>query len=295
MDRTDLRIFSGLVTDPLRSDAQLAREVGLTGKAVRLRRKRMEAVGALTEYGIHPRAEILGRTSIAWGHEGKDWSEVSISSLLEVDDLVYVMSFRPSFHRVVRFSEEPNPSSDPRLAQILGRPLGGPLDDLRASTSASADRLSRVDWRVLEALVRSPRAPYSLLAREAKVSPRTFRVHQSKLEGANALACVMILNLAREEGLATYGIWLKVDESFDERSVELLRLWDRPHWTRNPRGVYLLGSAANYYEARELELRLRSLPGVISADPLVPAGGFFARDRLLDWIRAERERRFPTS
>ena len=91
-----------------------------------------------------------------------------------------------------------------------------------------------------------------------------------------------------------YGIWLRVDGSFDEGAIEQLPLWDRPHWTQNPRGVYLLGSADSYFEAREIELRLRSLPGVVGADPLIPAGGYFARDRLLGWIRAESERRFPS-
>jgi hypothetical protein len=55
----------------------------------------------------------------------------------------------------------------------------------------------------------------------------------------------MLLDIEREPGLGTYGIWLKVDDTFDERTVELPRLWDRPHWTQNPRGVYLLGSAGN--------------------------------------------------
>jgi DNA-binding Lrp family transcriptional regulator len=291
MDRTDLRIFSRLVGDPFLSDEQLGREVGLTGKAVRLRRKRLEAEGALTEYGVHPRAELLGRHAVAWGYVGKDWPELPVSQLIEVEDLVFVMSFRPNFHRVVRFTKEPHLSTDPRLARILGRPLEGPLDERPPRSSIRVDQLSRVDWKVLEAVVGAPRAPYSIQARNAGVSPRTFRIHLSKLEAADALTCAMILNLERDKGLATYGIWLKVDGSFDKRAVELPRLWDRPHWTRNPRGVYLLGSADNYFEARELELRLGSLPGVVSADPLIPAGGFFARERLLTWIRAERERR----
>jgi hypothetical protein len=147
----------------------------------------------------------------------------------------------------------------------------------------------------LEAVVRTPRSPYSVKAKQADVSARTFRIRQAKLEAAGALEWVMILNLEREAGLAAYGIWLRVDDSFDEKGVELPRLWDRPHWTQNPRGVYLLGAAENYFEARELELRLRSLPGVVGADPLIPAGGFFARERFLKWIRAERERRFPSS
>ena len=295
MDRTDLRIFSRLVGDPLLSDAQLAREIGLTGKAVRLRRKRMEAKGTLTEYGIHPRPEILGRHATAWGYVGKEWPELPVSQLLEVSDLVYVMSFRPKFHMAVRFTKELNPAIDPRLARILGRPLEGPLDERPPMAAIRADRLARVDWKVLEAVVAAPRVPYSIQAGHAKVSPRTFRIHQSKLEADNALECVMILDLVREEGPATYGIWLKVDGSFDKRSVELPHLWDRPHWTQNPRGVYLLGSADNYFAARELELRLGSLPGVVSADPLIPAGGFFARERLLTWIRSERERRYPSS
>ncbi len=292
MDGTDLRIFSGLVADPFRSDETLAREAGLTGKAVRLRRKRMESRGVLQEYGIHPAAEILGRYSVAWRYVGKDWTELPTSQLSEIEDLAFVMSFRPAFHRVVRFTKEPDPPADPRLARILGHPLGGPLGEPQLSPSVPADRLSRVDWRVLEAVVRAPRASFSNKARHANVSPRTFRIHQSRLDATHALQCAMILNLEREAGLATYGIWLRVDESFDERSVELPRLWDRPHWTRNPRGVYLLGSADNYFEARALELHLQSLPGVVGADPLIPAGGFFARERFLSWIRAERERRF---
>jgi hypothetical protein len=109
------------------------------------------------------------------------------------------------------------------------------------------------------------------------------------------LRCVMMLNLEREPGIPTYGIWLKVDGSFDEKAVEHPRLWDRPHWTTNPRGVYLLGSAGNYFEAREEELRLRSLPGVLSADPLIPAGGYFARERFWKWIHTEHDRRFTQS
>lgn len=292
MDRTDLRIFSRLVADPFLSDEALGREVELTGKAVRLRRRRMETQGVLTEYGVHPAAEILGRYSVTWGCVGKEWTELRSPQLTEVEDLVYVMSFRPAFHRVVQFTKRPDPPADPRLARILGGPLEGPLDERAPLSSIQADDLTRVDWKVLEAVVGAPRASYTFQARHANVSPRTFRIHFSRLEAAHALECAMILSLEREAGLATYGIWLKVDESFDEKSLELPRLWDRPHWTRNPRGVYLLGSGETYFEAREQELRLRSLPGVVSADPLIPAGGFFARPRLLSWIRTERERRF---
>jgi DNA-binding Lrp family transcriptional regulator len=294
MDRTDLRIFSRLIGDALLSDERLGREVGLTGKSVRLRRRRMEADGVLTEYGVHPPAELLGRHAVAWRYVGRDWPELPVSRLVEVEDLAYVMSFRPGMHRVVRFTKEPNPTTDPRLARIFGRPFEGPLDEQPPPPSIRPDQLSSVDWRVLEGVVRAPRAPYSVLARQANMSPRTFRIHQSKLEAAHALGCVMILNLEREPGLATYGIWLKVDGSFDKRVVDQLPLWDRPHWTLNPQGVYLLGSADNYFAARELELRLRSLPGVIGAEPLTPAGGYFARERLLGWIRAERERRLRT-
>ncbi len=291
MDQADLRIFSRLVADSFLSDEALAREVGLTGKAVRLRRKRMESQGVLAEYGVHPAPEILGRYAVAWRYVGKDWTEDLAPELSKVDDLAYVMSFRPAFHRVVRFATEPETPADPRLARLLGRPLG-PLGERWSTPSLRPDRLSRVDWKILEAVVGAPRAPYSVKARRAGVSPRTFRIHQAKLEAAHALECAMILNLEREAGLATYGIWLRVDDSFDAKSVEIPRLWDRPHWTRDPPGVYLLGSADTYFEARELELRLRSLPGVVGADPLIPAGGFFARERFLTWIRGERERRF---
>jgi DNA-binding Lrp family transcriptional regulator len=296
MDRTDLEIFSRLVSvDALRSDEAIGREVGLTGKAVRTRRRRMEAAGVLAEYGIHPAAELLGRHALTWRFVGRDRADLPASRLIEIEDLAYVMRFRPNFHMAVRFTKDPDPPSDTRLSRILGRPLEGPPDGHPAGSSIHPEDLSRVDWKVMEAVVRDPRAPYSVKAGHAGVSPRTFRIHQSKLEATHALECVMILNLEREPGLATYGIWLKVDDSFDEKAVELPRLWDRPHWTRNPRGVYLLGSAENYFEAREMELRLQSLPGVVGADPLIPAGGFFARERFLTWIRAERDRRFPSS
>ena len=295
MDRIDLGIFSRLVGNPYLSDETLAREVGLSGKAVRLRRKRMEEQGVLAEYGVHPSAEILGRYALTWRYEGKDWADVPDSRLSEVPDLAYVMSFRPNLHLAVRFTKTPDAQADPRLSKLLGRLLDETPDERTPQSSVRADALSRLDWKVLEAVVQAPRASYSVQARSAELSPRTLRIHKSKLEATNALQCVMILNLEREAGLATYGIWLKVDGSFDARAVELPRLWDRPHWTQHPRGVYLLGSAENYFEARELELRLRSLPGVVGADPLIPAGGWFARSRFLAWIRAERDRRFPSA
>jgi DNA-binding Lrp family transcriptional regulator len=295
MDRTDLRIFSRLVGDPFVSDEHLGREVGLTGKAVRLRRQRMETEGVLAEYGVHPRAEILGRHAVTCGYVGGGESEPPVARLTEIEDLVYVRRFRPNFHQVVRFTRQRDPTPDPRLARWFGRPLPRPFDEPSPESSIGPDHLSRADWAVLEAVVRAPRGPNSVRSREAHLSTRSFRLHQSKLEAAGAWGCAMILNLEREAGLATYGIWLKVDESFDERSLGPLRLWDRPHWTRNPRGVYLLGSGENYFEARALELRLGSLPGVVAADPLIPAGGFFARERLLTWIRAEREHRTRSS
>lgn len=295
MDRIDLGIFSRLVGNPFLSDETLAREVGLSGKAARLRRQRMEEQGVLTEYGVHPSAEILGRHALTWRYEGKDWADVPVSRLSEIQDLAYVMSFRPNLHVAVRFTKQPDPRADPRLSKVLGRLLEETPDERTSPTSIRAASLSRVDWMVLEAVVQAPRAPYSIQAQSAHLSPRTLRIHKSKLEAVHALECVMILNLEREAGLATYGIWLKVDRSFDEKSVELLRLWDRPHWTQHPPGVYLLGSAENYFEARGLELRLRALPGVVGADPLIPAGGWFARRRFLAWIREERDRRFRTS
>jgi DNA-binding Lrp family transcriptional regulator len=295
MDRTDLEIFTRLLYDPFRSDESLAREVSLTGKAVRLRRKRMETAGVLTEYGIHPHPELLGRHSIRRAYVGADPSPQLLSRLSKIEDLVYLRSFRPSFHIAVRFTKKPDAPEDPRLVQSLGRPIEGPLEDQLLSPALHADDLSRNDWKVLEAIVAAPRASTSTQARSAGVLPKTFRAHEKKLAAANGLRCAMILNLEGEAGVATYGIWLKVDESFDAKAVQLPRLWDRPHWTRNPRGVYLLGSADNYFEARELELRLQSLRGVLSAEPLLPAGGFFLRERLIGWIRAERELRWRTS
>lgn len=294
MDRTDLQIFTRLVGDPFLSDEQLGREVNLTGKAVRLRRRRLEAASVLTEYAVHPRAEVLGRHGFAWGYSTPDRLELPSSRLYEIEDLVLVRRFRPDFCMAVRFTNEPDPPDDPRLARLLGRPFGEPVSALPAMSLLRPDELSRVDWRVLGAVVRAPRAPLSGQAEHAGVSPRTFRAHRRRLEAARVFQGSMILNLEREGGLSTYGIWLKVDGSFEEADLKLPRLWDSPHWTRNPRGVYLLGSADNYFEARELELRLRSLPGVTGADPLIPAGGLFARDRVLDWIRAERDRRYGT-
>ena len=295
MDRTDLEIFTRLVNNPLRSDESLGREVGLTGKAVRLRRQRMESEGALTEYGIHPHPGLLGRHAVSRAYVGEDGARPTVAGLSRVEDLVYVRSFRPTFHIAVRFSKSPDAPEDPRMARMLGRPLEGPLEVEMPSPTTQGSVLTRTAWKVLEEVVRAPRASYAVQARSAGVTARTFRRHRATLDNAGALRCAMILNLEREAGVATYGIWLKVDSTFDPTAVELPRLWDRPHWTTSPRGVYLLGSADSYFEARELELRLRSMRGVLSADPLLPSGGFFLRARLLGWIHAERERRWPTS
>lgn len=293
MDATDLGIFSRLVTDALSSDEGIGRAVGLTGKAVRARRQRMEAAGVLAEYGIHPAPELLGRRAVTSRFAARGGGPLDTARLDGIEDLAYVLSFRPALHVAVRFVEPHGELEHPRLARILGHPIGKAPEEHPASASVDPDVLSRADWRVLEAVVRAPRATYRAKAQVAHVSARTARIHQAELERSGALRCVMLLNLEREAGLATYGIWLKVDDRFDERSLELPRLWDRPHWTQHPRGVYLLGSAENYYAAREMELRLRSLPGVTGADPLIPAGGFFHRERFARWIREERERRFP--
>jgi hypothetical protein len=48
-------------------------------------------------------------------------------------------------------------------------------------------------------------------------------------------------------------------------------------------------STENYFGAHELELRFRPFPGVVGVHPLIPAGGFFARE-----IPDEDSSRTPT-
>ncbi len=286
MDATDLRIFTRLVESPFLTDERLGREVGLTGKAARLRRQRLEGAGVLAEYALHPTAPTLGRYAQTWRYRARGSLELPVPRLQEIEDLVLVRSFRPDLHVALRYARTPEPEPDPRLDGILGQPLSGWGE---AAADALPDRrpLSRTDWRVIEAVVQSPRSTQASWCRAARVSPRTFRRRLGRLEAEGLLDHSVILDLRHEGGLAAYGVWLRVTPEFDERELQSIHLWDRPHWTGDPRGVYLLGCADNYSQAREIELRLGALPGVESAEPLIPAGGFFARERILGWVHEQ--------
>lgn len=285
MDATDLRIFARLVESPFLTDESLGREVGLTGKAARLRRHRLERAGVLSEYALHPSAPTLGRYARTWRYRARGSLELPVHRLHEIEDLVLVRSFRPDLHVVLSYARTADPEPDPRLARILGQPLSGWGEATAADSLAGRTPLSRTDWRVLEAVVRSPRGTQAAWCRRAQVSPRTFRRRLARLEADHRLDHSVILDLRHERGLATYGVWLKLTSDFDESALRSYPLWDRPHWTGDPRGVYLLGCADNYAQAREIELRLGALPGVESAEPLIPAGGFFARERVLGWLQ----------
>ena len=104
------------------------------------------------------------------------------------------------------------------------------------------------------------------------------------MRGSEVFSLGAQLNLERESGLVVFGIFARLSDEVEPagRALPGLTLTTR---LRRPPGAYLMGQARTLVEAGEIDRQVRAIPGVRTTFLSIPAGSYYARDTLREWIR----------
>jgi DNA-binding Lrp family transcriptional regulator len=286
MDARDFAILFERYRHPFASWERIGRAVGSSGTAVKTRWEdlvRREVVQG--SYVLVPASAFRRWHRIASYFDVP--SEPELTDLLAVENVVNVWRGAPRMVNVNTYDPRPESDPPPGLTELFGRPPDayvnpGPPGRIPQHETV----LSPLDWRVLLALVDDPHAPLRELATKAGLTERTVRRRRDGLLAKELLEVFPILDTSREPGSILYSGYAALRAGTKVGGIELRGValaW--PHHA--PPAISFVGHADSYGEVKELELRIRSMPGVVDAIITVPRGGALATNRLRGWMRQE--------
>ena len=286
MDLKDVQILLELQRNPFASHEAIGRGVRIGGPAVRDRLERMTAAGVLLGFQIAPLPQSLHRHwhLFVFPQVG---DRLEVREVLRCRDVIAVNRHANGDWMVNTYDRNERPDPGPDLRKRMGRrPVGAITLDAPTTGAPAEAELSSLDWRVMDALVDSPRAPLNEVAGRAGIAPRTVRKRRARLLAKQLMMVLPIIDTRREPGLIVYGGYVGVRrlEDIDAISIPGLSFYRRLY---RPPAAWFMGHSATLSELQRTERDLRAAPGVEAVDisPASPAD--FATARLHTWIRAE--------
>jgi DNA-binding Lrp family transcriptional regulator len=277
------------------SPPRLARRLGLSAQTVKTRLRGLERAGVIAGYQLYPNFRLLGLEVGSFHFRAGDAAtkRKAASTLRTLPGVWGLYDFHGA--DVCLDMVAPDLASLRERAAHASEVLGGGAEvfyDYRLPP-AKID-LTPLDWRILAALRGNARRPLPDLARAVGVSARTVRRRLDRLDRAGAIDAVAILDPTRLEGTLPFLLMLRVSAkdlpSVRRKVLALHRDRWFAQWTPPDTGdaqlvVQLLGRSAR--DVEDLRREAETLPGVQSADALLPAGVTINED-WLDQALTER-------
>lgn len=286
MDLRDFEILIELWRRPFASNETLGRAIGLTGNAVKARLVRLRERRILNGFYVMPSASVFRRHWQVVGFDHLD-SEPELGRVLRVADVVNVWRGRPRTLMVNVYARARDDPPPPQLAEVLHRsPLTVVLPEPPDRFSIREATLSPLDWRITDALLDIPRASSAELSKATGLTPRTVRKHRDALLGRGLLTLIPNIDTSRESGLLVYSGFVVASQVKDLEQlhapgmVVLARLHEPP-------SAWVFGHVTSYAGLQEIEVSLRSTPGIVGLDLVPSRGGAMATTRLHEWILNE--------
>lgn len=286
MDLQDFEILLNLMRRPFASNETLGKAIGLTANAAKARLARLERQRLLNGFYVMPSASVFQRhwQVIPFERLG---SEPDLEKVLRVPGVVNVWRGRPRTLMVnvyARAREDPPP---PELTEVLHRsPSGVVLPEPPDRFSVHEAILSPLDWRVTDVLLDRPRASLAELSKATGLTARTVRGHRDALLRKGLLTILPNIDTSREPGLLVYSGYVVAAQAthLEQLHAPGMVVLSRLH---QPPSAWITGHVPSYTELQEVEVDLRSTPGITSVDLVPPRGGAMATTRLHQWIRHE--------
>jgi DNA-binding Lrp family transcriptional regulator len=289
MDLRDFQILVELGRGPFASFDAIGRKVGLSGPAVKLRLKRLERHRVLLGLQVLPAPQVFGRRWHVFAYLGVN-AKLDLVDLLKVENVVSVWRGGHGELMVNTFDPSPTVTAPPGISRFIKQAPAQVVSlDPPATHPSQNDLLSPLDWRVMEAIIRSPRSSCAELSKASGLSPRTVRKRRDALLAKQWITVLPNMDTSREPGLIVYGGYVGVANRGVLERIEVpgLLVFRRLY---EPPAAWFLGHAETLADLQTAEEALRSIPGVLRVDLGPARPGVYATKRLLGWVRAEVHR-----
>jgi len=280
MDERDCRLLVELMRSPFDSYESIGRTLGFSGKSAKQRFDRLRDVGILAGFVTGPSPESLGMRSVLAVYLEHP-IRCDIRELRPLPGVVWVAeTYPPAWTPLFYLRDGEDLPKD--LRTYAGR-LPDRVLDITPQPETRAGELSPLDWRVMRAVMSSPRATTVELAAQCGLTARTVRSRRDRLLREGRMFAFPAIDSAKEDGAILYGAYVRATRASDLPAVHLPNSW-RLNTHQNPPAVFLYGFVKNYAEARDAERRLTGLAGVQEVYFTVPQGTYAANERLARWV-----------
>ena len=295
----------GLGFDPRKSPEVIARRLGVSPATVRRRINEWRTQGFYRGCDVLPHPELMGGRLVVRVLDFPDAvaQERALGPLRLMDGVIQIVSSR-SMLLVVYFVDS-TAQAERRLMQLRGiegiREIGS---EMRLVYPPCSRKMSRADWRLVQALRRNPDAKLADLARDVGQSERTTSRRFDELLDSGAIMFDPIFDYSRfSQTLAELVVYLDSPTRLEEAGSQIRTLFPQSEhaWGASPSdledqagSVQFLVCARTVAELEDRAARVAHLPGVEQAmlwygRAIVPVQGWL-NERIEGILKADAPR-----
>lgn len=276
--------------------SNIAQEVGTSVVTAKERIARMEEIGVIAGYQVYPNFRHLGMGARGYffrvhaeGRKREVVEEMSgLDGLLELHDfhgsgVCADFAFHGANELTTKLAYLSRHSGDLNPQRFYDRHM-----------PAVQQRLSTLDWRILQALRGRARRPLAEVAEAVGISGRTVKRRYETMAREGSFFVVPMLNPAKAEGLILFELLFYLHQPTNAATINaILREFDeRRVYTYRPASPELgnfdmLLFAKSSEEVERLRQRAAAIPGVAKAEAWL-FQGFFDHGAWIDEALAQR-------
>lgn len=266
----------GLGFDPRKSPELIAHRLGVSPATVRRRLAEWRAQGFFLGCDVLPHPGMLGGKLVARVLDFPDAvaQETALGPLSLMDGVIQIVSSRTML--LVVYFVDSRVQADRRAMQLRG--IAGTREvgpEMQLVYPLCTRKMSRADWRLVQALRRAPDARLADLAKAVGQSPRTTSRRLDALLDSGAIMFDPIFDYSRfSQTLAVLVVYLDLSESSEEVGSQIQALFPQSEyaWGATPAdpeervgSIQFLVCARTAAELEDRAARVAHLPGVEQA------------------------------
>jgi DNA-binding Lrp family transcriptional regulator len=274
-----------------KSYIEIAAKLGVDEETVRNRVKHLIDTGFFLGYRLVPNPVLLGRTFASLRIEFKDREskQAAIPRLALMDGVINIGSTYDRSVLVTLLADQDQDFSK----LIVGLGVEGEVSEVPGlGVRSTGFRMTRLDWEIVNLLLRDAERKLDDIAKQLKVSTRTVKRRLNMMMKETAIFTMPMVDLRKTEGIS-YQLRVQSEQgkkSEVEKSIvaKIGNVIFRASDSQN--GSVFGFTGANVAEGNDILEWVKQQPGVNSASMTIAERVV----QVFDWIESEVERRMRT-